>query len=160
MHRLIQGVALVVAGIVTAFPLGAAAQSSLCEDPAARCQSQLGSACLNRIGAGSLPASADADGCEAQFEAYRACLADVSERCGDAVGGTSASRHIGAPSDATLAARLQACSDVVAAVQPFLEKAGPDGRALVASGAPGRLVLAGGILLSDVGEHRRVAGPT
>lgn len=72
----------VVLVIVSALSLNAAVaeETDLCADPAASCGRLLPPNCVTRLGAGALPTE-DVDGCQAEFDAYRTCLAEVAVRC-------------------------------------------------------------------------------
>ena len=88
-HRVRPG--LLGAAILFWAPMGAAAQTA-CGDLSQSCGDVIAPACLEKFGAGSLPAetetsagvstdaSADAS-CGAQFEAYRSCLSEVAAQC-------------------------------------------------------------------------------
>lgn len=59
-----------------------------CEDPAAHCSALIAPACLQRVGAGSLPATppspqspAQAQACQAQMQGYVGCLSEIAEVC-------------------------------------------------------------------------------
>lgn len=56
---------------------GAGAQAIDCAKPG--CEARLSTACLSRVGAGSLPKG---DACAAEQDAYVACLTAVAEQCG------------------------------------------------------------------------------
>lgn len=60
----------------------AAGAQDLCADPMASCSADVSQDCLLRLGAGALSAGgAEAEACQAELDAYRACLALVSETC-------------------------------------------------------------------------------
>lgn len=61
---------------LAAFAGPAAAQPIDCANPS--CEAKLSDACLSRLGAGSIAAG---DGCDAEQEAYVACLTEVAETC-------------------------------------------------------------------------------
>ncbi|MEO1328833.1 MAG: hypothetical protein AAFW46_04155 [Pseudomonadota bacterium] len=60
---------------------GAVAWAETIDCAAPRCEARLSATCLQRVGAGSLAAG---DACEAEQEAYVACLTAVAEQCGAA----------------------------------------------------------------------------
>lgn len=69
--------------ILTGFWLNPASAQNLCDNPAGACGATLESACVERLGAGALPANEAA--CASQLTAYRNCLVEVARSCGDAV---------------------------------------------------------------------------
>ncbi len=78
IRRAAFALALSAAGaLLSASPRPAYAQD--CADP--RCEALVSAACLQRVGAGALPAS---DACAAENAAYVACLRQVAERCSGA----------------------------------------------------------------------------
>ena len=63
------------------------AQTDLCADPAAYCGSLVAPACLQRVGAGSAPATSalpppPPGACDAQMTTYLDCLGEVAMQCG------------------------------------------------------------------------------
>ena len=76
--------AVLVLSLLAASPApNAAAQS--CGGAEADCSATVSAACL-RFGAGSQSIAAAPDACQAQFDAYRACLTAFATRCGAAPG--------------------------------------------------------------------------
>ncbi|MEO1331686.1 MAG: hypothetical protein AAFW46_18725 [Pseudomonadota bacterium] len=59
-------------------------QSIACERVSAFCTNLVDRQCQSRLGAGSLPETADATGCTQQLSSYRECLTLVTENCSTA----------------------------------------------------------------------------
>lgn len=76
--------ALIAALLFAPFAYGSASaqdNDALCANPATYCGGLIAPACLNRVGAGALPAG---DACGAQFAAYKSCLTTAAQTCGGA----------------------------------------------------------------------------
>lgn len=73
------------AAVACAFALIAATpvQAAECDDAARRCGGEIKRDCLARVGAGALGVTAAAETCAAQLQAYRGCLTQAAESCGD-----------------------------------------------------------------------------
>lgn len=103
----------------------AAAQSIDCANPA--CETKLSPACLQRVGAGSLPAG---DACGAEQAAYVACLTAVAEQC--AAAATPQKSGCGPEDAQQLYAELQDSQDA-AALETFAKACPGSPQAAIAS---------------------------
>lgn len=75
-----------VAGVLAAAisaPRSVSAQEGVCANPGGFCARTVDAACLDRVGAGAIPAGemADDDACRAQLVTYRDCLALIAAQC-------------------------------------------------------------------------------
>ena len=74
--------AALIAAVIGLAAAGTAIAEDLCQNPSRACGARISPGCLEKIGAGTLAVSAQAE-CGGQFDQYRACLREAVTQCGE-----------------------------------------------------------------------------